>query len=101
MITTGVWKLSVGDKPVIRLALRDTGSAYAKPAILPHLGVNGKIRPELICGKSKKYLDEFSSITTILSAGEPRWICEDRQLKLKVTGMQNSYYKLSLFQEYL
>lgn len=84
VITTGVWKLSVGDKPVIRLALRDTGSAYAKPAILPHLGVNGKIRLELICGKSKKYLDEFSSITTILSAGEPRWICEDRQLELKV-----------------
>jgi hypothetical protein len=62
VITTGVWKLSVGDKPVIRLALRDTGSAYAKPAILPHLGINGKIRLELICGKSKKYLDEFSSI---------------------------------------
>ncbi|MBX3239961.1 MAG: hypothetical protein KIT80_21940 [Chitinophagaceae bacterium] len=85
VITTGVWKLSVGDKPIIRLALRDTGSAYAKPAILPHLGVNGKIRLELISGKSKKYLDEFSSITAMLLAGEPQWICEDRQMNLKVT----------------
>lgn len=85
VITTGVWKLSVGDKPIVRLSLRDTGSAYAKPAILPHLGVNGKIRLEIISGKSKKYLDAFSSITTTLSAGEPRWICEDRQMKLKLT----------------
>lgn len=85
VITTGVWKMSVGDKPVIRLSLRDTGSAYAKPAILPHLGVNGKIRLEIISGKTKKYLDEFSSITTILSAGQPQWICEDKRMEIKLT----------------
>lgn len=85
VITTGVWKLLAGDKPIVRLALRDTGSAYAKPAILPHLGVNGKIRLQLSSGKIKKFLDEFSSITTILLAGAPQWICEDKRMNIKVT----------------
>jgi hypothetical protein len=85
VITTGVWKMSVGDKPIIHLSLRDTNSAYAKPAILPHLGVNGKIRLQIVSGKFKKFLDEFSSITTILLAGEPQWICQDRQMKIKIT----------------
>lgn len=85
VITTGVWRLLVGDKPIIGISLRDTGGAYAKPAILPHLGVMGKIRLEVVSGKSGKYLDEFSNITTILSAGAPKWICEDSRLKMKVT----------------
>ena len=44
VITTGVWRLLVGDKPVIGLDLRNTSGAYASPGILPHLGVKGKIR---------------------------------------------------------
>jgi len=85
IITTGVWRLLVGDKPIIGLDLRDTSGAYARPGILPHLGVKGKIRLQVSTKKSKKYLEDFTRITTILSAGEPKWVCEDNNLKVKVT----------------
>jgi len=85
VITTGVWRLLVGDKPVIGLDLRNTRGSYAGPGILPHLGVKGKIRLLVICKGHEKYLENFTKITTILSAGEPRWICEDNLLNVKVT----------------
>ena len=85
VITTGVWRLLVGDKPVIGLDLRNTGGAYAQPGILPDLGVKGKIRLQVSINKSHKYLEDFTKITTILSAGEPQWVCEDNNLKVKVT----------------
>ena len=81
VITTGVWRLLVGDKPVIGLDLRNTGGAYARPGILPDLGVKGKVRLEVGTKRSKKYLEDFTKITTILLAGEPKWICEDNNLK--------------------
>jgi hypothetical protein len=85
VITTGVWRLLVGDKPVIGLDQRNTGGAYARPGILPHLGVKGKIRLQVITKGAKKYLEDFTKVTTILSAGEPKWVCEDNDLKVKVT----------------
>ena len=66
VITTGVWRLMVGDKPIIGLDLRNTNGAYARPGILPHLGVKGKIRLQVSTKKSKKYLEDFTKITTIL-----------------------------------
>ncbi len=84
VITTGVWRLLVGDKPVIGLDQRSTSGAYATPGILPHLGVKGKIKLQVATQKSVKYLENFTKITTILSAGEPKWICEDKDLKVKV-----------------
>jgi hypothetical protein len=49
------------------------------------LGVKGKIRLQVLSRGSKKYLEDFTKITTILSAGEPKWICEDNLLNVKVT----------------
>jgi hypothetical protein len=85
VITNGAWRLLAGDRPVIGLALRDTSGAYAKPAILPHLGLRGKIRLELVKGKAVKFLEDFSDITTTLIAGEPTWTGIDSELDLKVT----------------
>ncbi|MDP4251401.1 MAG: hypothetical protein Q8918_14950 [Bacteroidota bacterium] len=85
VITTGVWRMLAGDEPVIGLALRDTNGRYARPGILPDLGVRGKIRLEVSTGQSKRYLEEFTTITTTLSAGEPAWICWDSLMKVKVT----------------
>lgn len=85
VITTGVWRLLVGDKPVIGLDLRNTGGAYARPGILPDLGIKGKVRLEVGTKRSKKYLEDFTKITTILLAGEPKWVCEDNNLKVKVS----------------
>ncbi|HBE40321.1 MAG TPA: hypothetical protein DDW27_03810 [Bacteroidales bacterium] len=84
VITTGVWRLLVGDRPVIGLDQRNTRGAYARPGILPHLAVKGKIRLQVSNKRSTKYLEDFSKITTILSAGEPKWICEDNDLQVKV-----------------
>jgi hypothetical protein len=85
VITTGVWRLLAGDKPVIGLDQRVTSGAYATPGILSHLAVKGKIRLLVTINKSSKYLEDFTKVTTILSAGEPKWVCEDNDLEVKVT----------------
>jgi len=83
-ITTGVWRLLAGDKPVIGIDQRSLGGAYARPGLMPYLGVKGKIRLTVSDGKAKRNLEDFTSITTKLAAGEPQWVCEDNNLKLKV-----------------
>ncbi|HBE40322.1 MAG TPA: hypothetical protein DDW27_03815 [Bacteroidales bacterium] len=84
VITTGAWRLLVGDKPVIGLDQRITGGAYARPGLMPGLGVKGKIRLQVSDGKTSKNLEDFSGITVILSAGTTKWLCEDQNMKLKV-----------------
>ena len=84
-ITTGVWRLLVGDRPIVGIDQRSLGGAYARPGLMPYLGVKGKITLKVSDGKTKKNLEDFTNITSILAAGEPKWICEDDQLKLKVT----------------
>jgi hypothetical protein len=83
-ITTGVWRMLVGDKPVVGIDQRSLGGAYARPGLMPYLGVNGKIRLQVSNGKISKNLEDFTTITSTLAAGEPRWVCEDNNLKLKV-----------------
>jgi hypothetical protein len=85
VITTGVWRLLVGDRPIVGIDQRaDALGGYARPGLMPFLGVKGKIRLTVSDGKTKKNLENFTSITTILAAGEPQWLCEDNNLKLKV-----------------
>lgn len=81
---TGVWRLLVGDKPVVGLAFRSTTGAYAAPGIMSNLGITGKIQLTVSNGKIKKNLENFTKITAILSAGEPHWLCEDSDLKVKI-----------------
>ena len=85
VITTGVWRLLVGDKPIVGIDQRaDASGGYARPGLMPNLGVKGKVRLKISDGKIKKNLEDFTNITTTLAAGEPRWLCEDTNLKLRV-----------------
>jgi len=81
---TGVWRLLVGDKPIVGLAFRSTSGAYASPGIMPNLGVTGKIRLIVSKGNIQKNLENFARIKAILSAGEPHWLCEDDELQIKI-----------------
>lgn len=83
-ITTGVWRLLAGDRPVIGLDQRSLGGAYARPGLMPYLGVKGKIRLVVGNGKIKKNLEDFSNITATLAAGKPQWLCVDNNMKLNV-----------------
>ena len=84
LITTGVWRLLVGDKPVIGLSTRLTSGAYARPGLMPNIGVNGRIRLKIRNGNTEKWLEDFTKIRTTLKAGEAQWNCEDDKLNLSI-----------------
>ena len=84
LITSGAWWLWVGDKPRVRLSGRSTGGAYAKPGLLPHLGVSCEISIQIGSGGKKKPLEDFTSIKTIFSPGEAEWQCGDDDFPVSV-----------------
>ena len=84
VLTSGVWWLAAGDQPKLSLALRSSGSAYATPALLPGLGISGKLRIEVSSHGRTKWLDQFDSIDSVFAPGSVRWTCHDTGLGITV-----------------
>ena len=84
LITAGVWYLRAGDRPIVQIEVQPDSGGYAKPAILPDLGVGGRARIFLSNGDNGKWLDRFESVRAILSPGSARWICSDTQLGMEL-----------------
>jgi hypothetical protein len=91
LITTGVWRLMVGDKPVIGLSQRLTSGAYANPGLMPNLGVTGRIRLKIRNTNTEKWLEDFTNIKAVLKAGEAQWDCKDDKLNMKVLLTVNHF----------
>lgn len=84
ILTGGAWWLDAGDKPRLRLRLRSSGSAYASPALVDGLGVQGELRPVVTVAGKSKALEHFDSIDAYLAAGSARWVCSDREMGVTV-----------------
>lgn len=84
LITAGVWYLRTGDRPMAQIEVQPNSGGYAQPAILPDLGVGGRVRIFLSNGAGGKWLDKFESINAILSPGSAKWICTDAELAIEV-----------------
>ena len=80
----GVWYLLAGDKPRLRLLHRTGEGGYAKPGILPDLGVDGRLRLAVAAGGAIKWLDQFDSIGTRFAPGVVTWRCSDKTLGITV-----------------
>lgn len=80
----GVWFLSAGDKPCLRMQHRTGDGGYARPGILPGLGVDGHMRVAIRAGDRRRWLDEFESIETRFAPGLAQWRCTEGTLGLRV-----------------
>jgi len=76
----GVWYLLVGDKPRFRLFHRTGEGSYAKPGILPDLGVDGRLRVAIAAHDKLKWLDQFDCVDTHFDLGVATWKCSDASI---------------------
>ena len=84
LITSGAWWLQAGEQPCLLMTLRTAAGAYAQPALLPDLGVGGRLRVFVRSNGAGKWLDKFESVDAVLAPGTARWICRDKALGLTV-----------------
>ncbi|MCX6927051.1 MAG: hypothetical protein NT154_28175, partial [Verrucomicrobia bacterium] len=84
ILTAGMWWLRVGDRPRLAMELRSSHGAYAKPGLLPDLGVSGQFRVAVTASGKTRWLDQFSAIDAVLSPGSARWTCRDEELGVTV-----------------
>lgn len=84
VITSGAWWLLTGDRPLVSMTVNPGLGAYASPAILPGLGVGGRLRAAVRIGGELRWLDRFDTVETRYTPGETVWICSDAALGLTV-----------------
>jgi hypothetical protein len=84
IITSGTFWLHAGELPRLMLALRSSASSYAQPALLPGLGIGGKLRLFVRTDSGAKWLDKFDSIDAVLAPGSARWTCTDQTLGVTI-----------------
>ena len=84
ILTSGMWWLRVGDRPILRMELRSGQGAYASPALLAGLGVSGQFRLAICEGGKRRWLDELGEIDAVLSPGSAHWTCRDGESGLTV-----------------
>ena len=83
-LTSGMWWLRVGDRPRLAMDLQSGAGAYAKPGLLPDLGVSARFRAAVTMDDKTKWFDEFGSIDAVLSPGSARWTCRDDALGVTI-----------------
>jgi hypothetical protein len=66
------------------MALRSSSSSYAQPALLPGLGVGGKLRLRIVRSGRVKWLDQFETIESAFRPGSVIWNCRDAELDTEV-----------------
>ena len=84
IITSGTWWLQAGELPRLLMTLRTGSGAYAQPALLPDLGISGRLRVFVKTGSGAKWLDKFESIDAVLAPGAASWVCSDREVGVTI-----------------
>lgn len=80
----GVWLLLAGDKPRVKMRHRTGDGGYARPGIVPGLGVGGQLRVAIRAREQRRWLDEFDSIETRFAPGMAQWCCTDNSLGVRL-----------------
>jgi hypothetical protein len=83
-IGVGVWRLLVGDKPVIGMRRRGDRGTYALPAFIEGTTIAGVLRLSARIGEQTRPLESFETIDAMLSPGGARWRCIDGAMGLTV-----------------
>lgn len=84
IITSGTYWLQAGESPRVLMTLRPPTGSYAEPALLPGLGIGGRVRLFVRDENGGKWLDRFDSIDAVLAPGSARWTCSDKALGVTI-----------------
>jgi len=82
--TSAIFFIRASDRPHFSIEPQGSGGGYAKPVVIPDLGVGGNFKLAVTSKGKTKWLQEFDSNYATMRAGEVTWNCKDAELGTEI-----------------